>query len=139
MADTESYALQKLTKAVWEELNHRGYCVVDKFHTEEKALAILNEAKSMHAKGEMHNGQLASTLTSKSIRGDLVKWVDGKAKGTEVIALHMRRTDALLRQLNNMISYRTIQEELKQWWHVILAQKQDTENMLIIQIKMADV
>ncbi len=109
LADTESYALQKLTKAVWEELNHRGYCVVDKFHTEEKALAILNEAKSMHAKGEMHNGQLASTLTSESIRGDLVKWVDGKVKGTEVIALHMRRTDALLRQLNNMISYRTIQ------------------------------
>ncbi len=85
MADTESYALQKLTKAVWEELNHRGYCVVDKFHTEEKALAILNEAKSMHAKGEMHNGQLASTLTSKSIRGDLVKWVDGKQKEQKLL------------------------------------------------------
>ena len=45
------------------------------------------------------------TLTSENMRGDLVKWVDGKVKGTENIALHMRRTDALLRQLNKMISY----------------------------------
>ena len=109
MADTRSYTLEELAKHVLEKLNHQGYCVINKFHNEEKALAILDEVKSIHANGEMHNGQLASTATSENIRGDVVKWVDGRVKGTENIALHMRRTDALLRQLNKMISNHTIE------------------------------
>ena len=104
------YTLEELAKTALEELNDQGYCIIDKFHNEDKALAILDEVKCIHAKGEMHNGQLASTLTlAENIRGDLVKWVDGKVKGTESIAHHMRRTDALLRQFNKMISNHTIE------------------------------
>ncbi len=109
MADTQSYTLEDLAKNILLKLNHQGYCVIDNFHKEEKALVILEEVKSIHAKEEMHSGQLSGTVTSESIRGDLVKWVDGKVKGTENIALHMCRTDALLRQLNKMISYHTIE------------------------------
>ena len=109
MANIRSHTLEKLTNAVLEELNHQGYCVIDKFHKEDKALAILREVESIHAKGDMHNGQLASTVTSENIRGDLVKWVDGKVKGTEDIVFHMCRMDALLRRLNKMISYYTIE------------------------------
>ena len=102
------YTLKKVS-TVLEELNEQGYSVIDKFHNEEKALAILDEVKNIHAKGEMHKGRLASTLSSQNIRGDFVMWVNGNVKGAENIALHMRRTDALLRQLNKIISYHRIE------------------------------
>ena len=106
------YTLKKVS-TVLEELNEQGYSVIDKFHNEEKALAILDEVKNIHAKGKMHKGRLASTLSSQNIRGDFVMWVNGNVKGAENIALHMRRTDALLRQLNKIISYHRIEGRTK--------------------------
>ena len=113
MQDTRSSTLEELARNVLEKLNHQGYCIIDKFHKEEKALAILEEVKIIHATGQMHNGQLTSTLTSEDIRGDLIKWVDGKDEGTQNIVLHMRRVDALVRELNKMISYHKIEGRTK--------------------------
>ena len=107
--DTRSNTLEELARNVVDKLNHQGYCVVDKFHKEEKALQILEEVKRIHENGGMHNGQLTNTLTSENIRGDLIAWVDGKIKGTENIGVHIRRVDALLRELNKMISYHKIE------------------------------
>ena len=109
MQDTRSNTLEELARNVLEKLSHQGYCVIDKFHKEEKALAILEEVKRIHENGAMHNGQLTNTTTSENIRGDLIAWVDGKQRGTEYIGLHIRRVDALLRELNKMISYHTIE------------------------------
>ena len=103
------YTLEQLAKNVLEKLNDQGYCVIDKFHKEERALAILDDVKAIHASGEMHNGELASTLPSENVRGDLIKWVDGKAKGTENITLHMFGVDALLRELNKIIPHHKIE------------------------------
>ena len=109
MPDTRSNTLEELARNVLEKLTHQGYCVIDNFHKEEKALAILEEVKQIHKNGAMHNGQLSNTTTSEKIRGDLIAWVDGKQKETEYIGLHIRRVDALLRELNKMISYHTIE------------------------------
>lgn len=109
MQDTRSNTLEQLAKNVLEKLHHQGYCVVDKFHKEQTAIAILDEVRNIHENGHMHNGQLTNTLTSQSIRGDLIAWVDGREKGMENIALHMRRVDLLVRELNKMISYHRIE------------------------------
>jgi hypoxia-inducible factor (prolyl hydroxylase) len=103
------YTVEQLANNVLEKLTHQGYCVVDKFHKEEKALTILNEVKNIHAHGEMHNGELASTLPSENVRGDIIKWVDGKTKGTENIAGHMCGVDALLRELNKIMPHHRIE------------------------------
>ena len=113
MQDTRSNTLEVLAKNVLEKLDHQGYCVIDNFHKEDKALAILEEVKRIHATGQMRNGQLTSTLTSENIRGDLIKWVDGKDEGTENIVLHMKRVDALVRELDKMITYHKIEGRTK--------------------------
>lgn len=109
MQDTRSNSLEELARNVLEKLDHQGYCVIDNFHKEEKALAILDEVKNVHERGGMHNGQLTNTLTSENIRGDLIAWLDGREERAENIALHIRRVDALLRELNKMISYHRIE------------------------------
>jgi hypothetical protein len=63
--------------------------------------------------GLMHNGQLTNTSTSENIRGDLIKWISGKEAGTENIALHMRRVDALIREMKKMITYHRIEGRTK--------------------------
>ncbi len=113
VASTRSHTLEQLAKNVLEKLDHQGYCVIDKFHKEEKALAIVDEVKSIHAMGLMHNGQLTNTSTSESIRGDLIKWIGGKEAGTENITLHMRRVDALIREMKKMITYHRIEGRTK--------------------------
>ncbi|XP_028408997.1 egl nine homolog 1-like [Dendronephthya gigantea] len=108
--DTRSNTLEELARNVLDKLNHQGYCVIDKFHKEQTALAILDEVKRVHEKGRMHNGQLTTnTLTSENIRGDLIVWLDGREPENENILLHMRRVDALVRELNKMISYHKIE------------------------------
>ena len=103
------YTLEEEARNVLKKLKHQGYCIIDNFHKDEKALAILDEVRVIHASGEMHSGELASTLPSENVRGDIIKWVDGKGRGTENITSHMCGVDALVRELNNIIPHYKIE------------------------------
>ena len=104
---------EELADVVLKKLNSQGYCVVNKFHKEEKALAILEEVKAIKNGGLMHNGQLTSSVSSANVRGDQIAWIDGKEERTENIKMHMERVDKLIAMLNKKIEHYTIQERTK--------------------------
>lgn len=109
LACKRSNVLESLARNVLRKLETQGYCVVDRFHKEENALKILEEVKRIHKSGSMQKGQLSNSLTSENDRGDLIAWVKGKEEGKENIGLHIRRCDALFRELNKLMSDRIIE------------------------------
>ncbi|XP_046859185.1 prolyl hydroxylase EGLN3-like isoform X2 [Xenia sp. Carnegie-2017] len=109
LAYKRSNVLESLARNVLRKLETQGYCVVDRFHKEENALKILEEVKRIHKSGSMQKGQLSNSLTSENDRGDLIAWVKGKEEGKENIGLHIRRCDALFRELNKLMPDRIIE------------------------------
>lgn len=106
--------LEDLAEIVFQKLSHQGYCVVDKFHKEEKAVAILDEVKRIHKDGLMHNGQLTSSVPSADIRGDQIAWIDNNEEHVQTtyqnICSHMKKVDMLVRFLNMKITHKTLSD-----------------------------
>lgn len=113
LSDMRSHTIEELANIVLKKLNSQGYCVIDKYHKEEKALGILKEVKGIHDRGLLHNGQLTSSMVSANIRGDQIAWIDGTESGSECIAYHMKRVDYLISLLNKNITHHTIKERTK--------------------------
>ena len=113
LSDMRSHTIEELANVVLKKLDSQGYCVIDKFHKEEKALGILKEVQGIHDRGLLQDGQLTSSMASVNIRGDQIAWIDGSESGSECIAYHMKRVDYLISLLNKNITHHTIKERTK--------------------------
>lgn len=102
-----------IAKYVVENLRKYGHCVLDNFHGEKIAKAVLNEVKSLHSKGSFNYGQLQSTTghgtSNRRIREDEITWMNGNEDGCGNISHHMSITDTLLQLCNFFIKEHKIE------------------------------
>ena len=82
-------------KAV-EDLQSRGYCILDNFLGLPNALRIYQEVLQLNSRGLFVEGQLSDSSTSQNIRGDKISWVDGREDGCQNIFDLIRTVDCLI-------------------------------------------
>ncbi|XP_029377309.1 egl nine homolog 1 isoform X8 [Echeneis naucrates] len=96
-------------------MNKHGICVVDNFLGPDTGLGILDNVRALHKTGRFTDGQLVSQKgdSTKDIRGDKIKWVEGREAGCEKIRFLMSRMDDLIRHCNGKLGNYTINGRTK--------------------------
>jgi len=74
--------IKKAVSVVIQHLNKFGACVIDEFLGDTKGSRILNEVLDLQKHQIFQEGQLASEIAEKSIRGDKILWADGSGGST---------------------------------------------------------
>ncbi|XP_029426912.1 egl nine homolog 2 [Rhinatrema bivittatum] len=86
-------------------LNSYGICVKDHFLGEGLGSQVLGEVEVLNRSGKFRDGQLVSqrTVSSKSIRGDQIAWVEGREPGCENIGILMSKIDEVILHCANKL------------------------------------
>jgi len=74
--------IKKAVSIVIQHLNKFGACVIDEFLGDTKGSRILNEVLDLQKFQKFQEGQLASEIAEKSVRGDKILWADGSGDHT---------------------------------------------------------
>ncbi|RXG51626.1 Egl nine-like protein 1 [Armadillidium vulgare] len=92
--------LSNVTSYVLRDLNQYGFCAVDNFLGNERALKVLSEVMKLHSLGVLSDGQVVSRQVQAKdtgmIRGDKITWVSGIEKGCETIRQLVTTIDSVI-------------------------------------------